>query len=258
MRVIVVTQARIGSSRLPGKVLKEIAGKTLLQIHLERLSQAHNIDKIIVATTMEPDVYKICDIARSLGIDFYQGSLNDVLDRYYNAVKELHPDLIVRVTSDCPLVDPIIIDEIVTFTLSKGLDYVSNSIIRTYPDGVDVEVFTFKSLEIAWKQAVLASEREHVTPYIWKNCDINGGQLFRGENFIHSKDLSAFRLTVDEPADLELIKTLVGPLGTGESWQVYVDYLISHPELVKINQGFQTNEGYLKSLERDVDFEAEQ
>lgn len=251
MSVIAVTQARFGSSRLPGKVLREINGKTLLQIHLERISRARSIDRVIVATTMEPEASGICSIAHSLGVGSYQGSLADVLDRYYNAVSALRPDWVVRITSDCPLLDPRIIDEIVTFALDGSFDYASNSIVRTYPDGMDVEVFSFGALEIAWKEAALPSEREHVTPYIWKNCDVNGGRLFRGGNFTYSRDLSAIRLTVDELPDFELVEILVNALGTDAPWESYVDYIHAHPHLLEINRQFQTNEGYARSLEKD-------
>lgn len=246
-----ITQARTGSNRLPGKVLKEIHGKTLLQIHLERLSHCKNIDHLIVATTTSEEDEKIYNFAKDRGFKSYRGSEDDVLDRFYQAAKPLKPDWIVRVTSDCPLLDPDLVDHVIDFARKKGVDYASNTIEANYPDGQDIEVFTFSALKKAWDHAQKSSEREHVTPYIRNHSDMMGGELFTAANFPSEQDYSKIRMTVDEPEDFELIKKLIHKLGTDRTWKEYTDYIIEH-NLGSMNQSIQRNEGYLKSLKEDV------
>ncbi|MBC9933800.1 cytidylyltransferase domain-containing protein [Chitinophaga qingshengii] len=251
MNIITVTQARIGSTRLPGKVLKTINGISLLQIHLERIGLAQKTNKIKVATTLETGAEAICEIAATLGVEYYQGNTTDVLDRFYHAVKEERPDYVVRVTADCPLIDPKIIDKVISFAVTNRLAYASNTMVTTFPDGMDVEVFTFDALEKAWKEAVLGSDREHVTPYIWRNSTFKGGEMFLSGNVTNEPDYGSLRLTVDEPADLELITKLITQLGSKAGWLDYVTYLEQHPELLRINSDIIHNEGYLKSLSND-------
>lgn len=235
MKVIAITQARYGSTRLPGKVLKEAVGKTLLSIHIERIRKAKNINQLIVATTMEPEADAIVDIATAYNCGVYRGSLTDVLDRYYQAAKTEFPDYVVRITSDCPLVDPVIIDSIITGCVTAGYDYASNVLIRTFPDGMDVEVFTFKALEQAWTEAVTLFDREHVTPYIWRNSTTKGETLFKSYDYTGTQDYSNIRLTVDEPADFQLMRHLVEHLGYEQPWQVYADYVTNHKKLLQTN-----------------------
>ncbi|MGX7668334.1 glutamate-1-semialdehyde 2,1-aminomutase [Flavobacterium pedocola] len=246
MKIIGVTQARIGSSRLPGKVLLEIEGKSLLAYHLERAKASVLVTDWRVATTDEKDSGKICDIAEEAGIRSYQGDLNDVLDRFYQAVKEENPEYVVRVTSDCPLIDAKLIDETVKFCLDNQLDYHSNQSQEAYPDGLDVEVFTFKSLEEAWKTATNVADREHVTPFIRRN----GKTKIADEKV--DKKYAALRITVDEASDFEVISHLVKALGAKEPWQVYADYLLQHKEIQSINHAILRNEGYMKSKFNEI------
>lgn len=251
MKIIAVTQARYGSSRLPGKVLKTVNGKTLLQLHLERILQSSKIDELIVATTVENEADAIETLAHKMGLKAYRGSINDVLDRFYQAVKNEQPDYVVRITSDCPLIDATVIDAVIEACLANNCDYCSNTINPTYPDGVDVEVMKFSALEKAWKEAVLTSEREHVTPYIWKNSTAKGGTLFKGISFENKQDYSGYRLTVDEAADFELISKLVTAIGDDKGWEEYVSYLDAHKELFEINAYIKRNEGLMKSFAQD-------
>ena len=251
MKVVTVTQARYGSSRLPGKVLKKIAGATLLEIQLRRASRSGLTNKLIVATTHEPESEEICNIAAQCGASCFKGSMDDVLDRYYQAVKNEQADYIVRITSDCPLVDPVLIDEIINHTITNKLDYCTNAQSGTYPDGMDVEVFTFAALETAWKEANVKSEREHVTPFIWKNSSICNNTRFKAEHYSYIKDYSKIRLTVDEEADFILIEKLINKMGTHISWLEYTEYLIQHPDVLAINADIIRNEGYLKSIQHD-------
>jgi len=244
MKVIAITQARYGSSRLPGKVLKTINGKKLLQIHLERAAKAKKIDKLIVATTIEKEAIEIVSIAEQLRLTAYRGSINDVLDRYYQAAKNELADYVVRITSDCPLIDPRLMDKIIEICIVGNYDYCSNTIHPTYPDGTDVEIFKFSALEKAWKEAIATSDREHVTPYIWRNSTAKGGTHFTSFNIKSDTDYSEYRLTVDENKDFELIEILVSEIGENKSWEEYVNFLHKNPAIFNINASIKRNEGY--------------
>ncbi|MCF0039116.1 aminotransferase class III-fold pyridoxal phosphate-dependent enzyme [Dyadobacter fanqingshengii] len=246
-KIIIVTQARVNSTRFPQKILKEINGETLLSIHLDRLKNSKIAQGVIVATTHEDKVEEIIKIAVAAGVGVYQGSTEDVLDRFYQSVKDELPDYVVRVTSDCPLIDPQLIDEVITLMIDSKVDYVANVIVESFPDGQDVEVFSFHALQTAWNKAVLTSDREHVTSFIRNNSNDNGQQLFTSKNLLSSKDYSSLRMTVDEPRDFTLIEKLVKDLGKTKTWIEYGNYIIENG-LNDINDNIIRNEGYLKSL----------
>jgi len=253
IKTILITQARKGSTRLPGKILKKVQGKQLLRIHLERLKKCKAVDKIIVATTTEAKDEEIANMVNNWGFDSFRGSENNVLDRYYQAVLDSNykPNWIVRITSDNPLIDPELVDQIIEFAQLNNVDYVSNVFENQYPDGQDVEVFKFSALEKAWKEAKLNSDREHVTPYIRNNSDVLGGNLFSAKNFPCEKDFSNIRMTVDEELDFKVIEKLVSNLGTEKSWREYTQYIIDN-KLSEINAKIIRNEGYQKSLKNDL------
>ena len=163
--------------------MKEIDKKSLLEIHLERLNQCNKISKIIVATTIKEDDQLIYKKAIDWGFSASRGSELDVLDRFYQSVKDENADWIVRVTSDCPLIDPVLVDEVIRFVQERDIDYGSNGLIEHFPDGQDVEVFKFSALKTAWENAKLLSEREHVTPYIRNNANGKGNNLFTSINY---------------------------------------------------------------------------
>ena len=250
LKTILITQARAGSTRLPGKVLKEIEGKSLLQIHLDRLKNCKNVNEIIVATTVKEEDNVIFEKAIEWGFTASRGSESDVLDRFYQAVKDKNPDWIVRVTSDCPLIDSVLVDEVITFVQVNDKDYGANILVENFPDGQDIEVFKFSALEKAWKEANLQSEREHVTPYIRNNSDYKGGILFSAVNYLCESDFSKIRMTVDESRDFDLIKILINKLGIDKSWKEYTDFIIDN-DLAKVNDQIIRNEGLLKSLKND-------
>lgn len=243
--ILAITQARVSSSRLPQKVLKKLGDKTVLGLHLERLKKSRKINKLVVATTFEKDIEPLLGIVRDSGVDFVQGSLDDVLDRFYQTAKKYSPDYVVRLTSDCPLIDPKLLDEMIEKFLKSGADYGSNCFKPTYPDGFDAEIFSFKVLEKAWKEATLKSDREHVTTYIRKHSI---DKIFSLEN---SENYSQYRLTLDNEEDYQLLQTLVRTIGTDKDWKTYTDYLIKHPELTKVNEHIKRNEGLTKSLNED-------
>lgn len=244
MEVLAITQARIGSSRLPGKVLKNIAGTTLLGIHLHRILRSKKISKLVVATTHENGVEAIVEVASKMSVQSYQGSLENVLDRFYQAAKPHTPKWVVRITSDCPLVDPVLIDTIIEKAVSLNVDYCSNTLQPTYPDGIDIEVFKFTALEKAWKEATLRSDQEHVTPFIYNNSTFKDKKLFTSFNYLNDENYGQVRLTVDEPYDYEVVKILVEKLGIDRDWKTYADYYLADPEIKKINEHIKRNEGY--------------
>ncbi len=248
--VLLVTQARMGSTRLPGKIFKKVGNDSLLSIHCDRLSKVKNADKIIVATTQSKEDTQVFEWALHNGYLSYAGSENDVLDRFYQAAKPYAPKWIVRVTSDCPLLDPVLVDEVIALAKDSKVDYCSNIIIENFPDGQDVEVFTFESLEKAWNEATLPSEREHVTPYIRNNINNKGLSLFTAKNFDCDGDYSAIRMTVDEEIDFQMISKLISDLGTDKRWKEYVDYMKLN-SLDNYNKDIIRNEGYIKSINND-------
>jgi spore coat polysaccharide biosynthesis protein SpsF len=193
----------MGSTRLPGKVLRDIEGKPMLEWVIERLKMSKLVDQIIVAVASGEENKSIVKLCKSHGVSIFIGSEEDVLDRYYQAAKKFNADVIVRITSDCPLIDPQIVDKVINVYLENKnkADYVSNTLHRTYPRGLDVEVFTFKSLERAWKKAKKPYQREHVTPYFYENP-----RLFRCLNVRNEENLSSMRWTVDEERDLKFVR----------------------------------------------------
>lgn len=247
VKIVGITQARIGSSRLPKKVLLKIKDKTLLEYHLERIKQSKIVNDWIVATTNEAESDAICDIATHLNLKSYKGNLNDVLDRFYQAVKDENADYVVRVTSDCPLIDAELIDETVQFCISNKLDYFSNVFEDKYPDGLDVEVFSYKMLEEAWRNAVLKADREHVTPYIRRKIDLSQ----YANDSIDAK-YSKIRITVDEVLDFNVIEHLIDTLGANQSWKIYADYILDNPKIKEINGSIIRNQGYMKSKFEEI------
>lgn len=235
MKVVCIMQARVGSSRLPEKVLKEIAGKTVLEHDVDRLKRVKRIDEIVIATTVEEKDYKIVDESKRLGVKFFRGSEEDVLSRYYFAAKENNADVVIRVTSDCPLLDSEITDDIIKFYLDNypKYDYVSNTLDRTYPRGLDTEVFSFKALEKAFNEAKEKFEREHVTPFIGGNNNV-----FSNYQFKDNEDNSHLRLTLDTDEDLELITEVYSELyDIDENFGLkdIVNLFKKRPELIDIN-----------------------
>ncbi|RCW77359.1 cytidylyltransferase domain-containing protein [Saliterribacillus persicus] len=209
MKVVAIIQARMGSTRLPGKVLKKVLDKPLLEYQIERVKRSKLIDEIVIATTTNEADELIIDFCERLSISYYRGSENDVLSRYYEAANIHKADVVVRLTSDCPVIDPVVIDTNIQYYLDNqtDFDYVSNTHKRTFPRGFDTEVFSFDALEAAFKKAELASEKEHVTPYIYQNPS-----QFRIGHVFGEDDHSDLRLTVDTKEDFLLIEKIIDVL----------------------------------------------
>lgn len=234
--IIAIIQARMGSTRLPGKVLEDILGKPLLQHVIERVRQSRLIDDLVVATTRNSKDLSILVLTKKLKIKSYRGSENDVLDRFYHAAKKYSADTVVRITADDPFKDPRIIDRIIKYFLTNRnrIDYVSNTIEYSYPLGLDVEVFTFKALKKTWEEARQAFQREHVTPYMRQNP-----QLFRLKNIKCRKDISQLRWTIDTNKDLEFAREVYKYLYRKKRYFLMSDILNllnKYPQLRRINQ----------------------
>lgn len=241
-----IIQARAGSIRLPGKVLLEVDGISLLEYQMKRVRQAKKIDKIVVATTNQKTDDKIEKLCKKINIDCFRGSEDDVLDRYYQC-SLLYPQYknIIRITGDCPLIDPVVIDNVITFFEKNKFDYASNVLSETFPDGMDVEIFTSNALHESAQKSKLGSEREHMTQYIIKN------KKFKKGNFAAENDWPHFRLTVDNPEDFEVVKFLIENSKPNASYLDYISLLTKNPKIMLKNMHIIRNEGLLKSLKKD-------
>lgn len=247
MNYLAMIQARCGSSRLPSKILKDIEGKTALEQMLGRVSRSARVDEIMVVTTINQEDISIVNLVSSLGYRVFAGSSEDVLDRYYQAAKLLHPEYVIRLTSDCPLFDWRVLDDAIDMMKPETDDLAMLS--ETFPDGQDLEILRFPVLERMWKEARLASEREHVTLYAKNHRDQFVFQDYR----CRLGNLNAERWTLDEAADLEMIRAVYKAFAprTDFSMEEICALLKKHPEIRAINQGLIRNEGLLKSLEND-------
>ena len=240
------------STRLPGKILSLLDGtNTSLSYTINQLRECKSLDKIVIATTNLEQDNIIETNAKTLGIDCFRGSSDDVLDRYYHCAKKFQINTIVRITSDCPLIDPQIVDQVIRKYQSEDYDYVTNTLSRSYPIGTDVEIFSFEILEKTWQKAILPSEREHVTLFI-RNKKLN----FKLGNLKNSKNLGHLRWTLDRVEDLNLIRKIVVKINKNPILMNDILNLFSlEPELIKINEHITQNEGMLKSLKKDDEFQ---
>lgn len=235
MKVGAIIQARMSSTRLPGKILKKVLGKSLLEYQIERIKRAKSIDQIIVATTINECDNPIVGLCQQMEIPCCRGSEEDVLSRYYEAALEFHIDAIVRLTSDCPLIDPDVIDKVVYYFLENAgrFDYVSNTLARTYPRGMDTEIMSLKALEAAYNHAAESADREHVTAYLYRNPE-----RFRLDSVRFQTDESRHRWTVDTPEDFQLIQKIITELYSTTprfTLQDVLEVIKKHPEWPEIN-----------------------
>jgi spore coat polysaccharide biosynthesis protein SpsF len=257
MRTFAVVQARLSSSRLPGKVLLDLGGKPMLQWVVERAARARSLEGVVVATTVDPSDDAVADFCRGRNIRCLRGSLHDVLDRYYQAALTLHADVVVRLTGDCPLIDPAVIDDTVqAFLEVPNADFAANRLPppfkRTYPIGLDVEVCSVGALERAWREGREPFHREHVMPYFYEDldCGPDAGMALRqicrsprGFKVVlvnHHPDYGVHRWTVDTAQDLELVRHILAHLrGDTFTWQDVLALIEREPELRQINAAVQ-------------------
>lgn len=250
--IYVIIQARMGSTRLPNKVLMDLEGNSILFHVINRLKNSQYIDEIIVATSLNKENQPIIDLCENLNIKSFMGSEEDVLDRFYKtglAYNLKDDDIIVRITADCPLIDVSVVDKVIELHMNEKNDYTTNTMPCTFPDGLDCEVLNFNVLKNMWKNACLSSEREHVTLYIRNHI-----HQFKVGNYENNIDLSHFRWTLDEKEDYEFIKNVYShlyPINSLFSTEDVLNLLKNEPNLTKINNKFERNEGLKKSLKND-------
>tara|TARA_B110000438_G_C15650258_1_gene579267 strand:+ start:201 stop:947 length:747 start_codon:yes stop_codon:yes gene_type:complete len=242
LNITALVQARMGSSRLYGKVMKKVCGKSLIELLLKRLSKSKLIKKIMVVTPKSNENDVLVKKIKSLGYETFRGKEKDVLDRFYQAIKKAKPEIIIRITGDCPLIDYKIVDKMIKLFKSKNYDYLSNNDPPTYPDGLDVEIFNFKSLNYAWKYSTKKYDREHVTPFIKRT------KKFKCKNIKHSKDYSDERITLDELKDFKLIKNIFQYFYPKIyfNWLEIINLKKKQPLWFKVNQNIERNEGSKK------------
>ena len=232
MNTLAIIQARMGSGRLPGKVLMDLAGESVLARVVRRLGRSREIDRIVVATTSATADDPIAQTCESLRVACFRGAEHDVLDRFYHAAHANAADVVVRVTSDCPLIDATVVDETIQLFRDQGADYASNVFPRTYPRGLDTEVFTLAALDRAWSDAPEPHQREHVTAFFYENP-----HKFRQASMTGVADFSRYRWTLDTPDDLELLRTIYSRFNGRDdfSWQEVIHLMEHEPELADLN-----------------------
>lgn len=244
----VMIQARSSSTRLPDKALKKIEGKPIIWHIINRAKKIKSAEQIIIITTRKKEDKIFLEIAKDNGVLGFQGSEKDLLERHYQCALKYNADPIIRITSDCPLIDPYIVEKMIQIYLKNNYDYVTNREPPTYPDGLDTEIFSFDALKKANRYAKLRSEREHVNPYIVKHP-----QKFKIFNYRYRKDLSHLRWTVDEKRDLKFVRQIYSRMKpkTLFSMNMVLKIIKKEPQIQQINQGINRNEGYAKSLKYD-------
>lgn len=255
MRTVAIIQARMGSSRLPGKVLLDIAGQPMLARVVARVRRATRLDDVLLATTTDGSDDRVAGFCNLMNISCTRGSLYDVLDRYYQAARQARADIIVRITADCPVIDPVLVDNCIQILLDGSYDFTCNRLPppwrRTYPIGLDTEVCTFAALEHAWMEANEPQHREHVMPYLYEGVELTCQNAcletglsplgFRVALLHHSADYGAYRWTVDTPEDLEFIRQVYARFPSHEdfSWLDVLDLVHREPKLTEINAGIR-------------------
>lgn len=248
IKKLCVIQARMASVRLFGKVLMEVGGASLLEYQINRVRRAKRIDKIMVATSVNKENDGIEKLCQKIGVECYRGSEDDCLDRYYQcSLKYPEYENILRVTADCPLIDPAVIDQTISFFEQSDYDYVSNALPgrETFPDGMDTEIFKKSVLHEVAEIAELPSDREEVNEYIFRD------KKYRKGNYAAPCDWSHFRLTVDEPADFEVVEFVIENSKATDGYLSYISLLTKHPEVMLKNINIKRNQGIFKTLEKD-------
>jgi spore coat polysaccharide biosynthesis protein SpsF len=236
VNIVAVVQARMGSTRLPGKVLKELGGESVLARVVERLRRSRSISEVVIATSLSPDDEAVVREAERLRVAIFRGSESDVLDRYFQAARAFHVEAVVRITSDCPLIDAEVTDNTVRAFLNEQPDYASNALERTYPRGLDTEVMSVDALTRAWRTAKQPYEREHVTPFMYEHPE-----LFKVLSVTNDADFSSHRWTLDTAEDLEFVRAVYERFGNRSNftWRDVLDLVEREPALSQLNCSVQ-------------------
>lgn len=255
MRTVGIIQARMNSTRLPGKVLYELAGLPMIAFMITRVRRVSDIDEVVLATGDGAENDGLDAIGTRLGVQVFRGSEDDVLSRYLGAAKASEADVVVRLTGDCPLADPGVISTVINHRSEHSLDYCCNVKPPSWPDGLDVSVFTFETLALAAQEARLRSEREHVVPWMWKESSLENGERLHAGNVSAPHDMSAARWTVDDARDYIMLRTLADTMGNDRlldaGWSEIMDCIAAQPEIAELNAGIERDEGLTRSRAAD-------
>jgi len=251
MTIGCIIQARMGSTRLPGKVLMEvIEGKPVLYYVINQLKYCKSFEKLIVATSILPEDDKIVQFCVDNDVNYFRGDSKNVLDRHYRCAEKFSLSTVIRMPSDKPLLDPEVVDKVVKIFNKNSYDYVTNFLPQTFPSGTDVEVLSFDSLKKSWEKAILPSEKEHVTNYIYNHRDD-----FRIFNVVNSENLSNFRWAVDRIEDLRLVREIVSKIRKNPILiKDILELFKNEPNLIEINKQVDGNESNIKSEKEDKEF----
>ncbi len=253
--IVAIIQARLNSTRLPGKILKKINGISFLELQLKRLKKCKKITKVVLAFPDNSSSNPLINLAKKLGCTYFLGSEINLLSRYYNAAKSVKADYIIRLTSDCPLLDFTLIDNMITLILRKKYDIVTNVLPPSWPDGLDVNIFTKELLIDAYNNANLLSDKEHVVPWMWKNSNLKNGKLYRGYNYKSANNYTNYRWTLDNQLDLNFFSQISAKLSLKKleaiSTRELIDFFKKNKSLIKINADNIRDSGYIDSLKKD-------
>jgi spore coat polysaccharide biosynthesis protein SpsF (cytidylyltransferase family) len=251
VRTVAIIQARIGSSRLPGKVLYELAGLPMIGFMAKRVQRIPGLDELVLATGEGERNDPLADIAQGLGIAVFRGSEDDVLSRFHDAAEANSADIVVRLTGDCPLADANVISDVLQHRAEHEFDYCTNVKPPSWPDGLDVSVFTMKTLRRAAAEAQLPSEREHVVPWMWKMSSLEDGSLLTAGNVTAPEDYSAARWTMDDAKDYLMLRSLAETMGSEAlltaGWREIMNCISEHPEIAAMNAGAIRDAGLAQS-----------
>ena len=245
--IVAIVQARMGATRLPGKVLKEIGGTSILEFQIDRIRRSGLVEEVVVATSCEPQDQEIVEYCKFHGINWFVGSENDVLSRYHDCAVERLASTVVRLTADCPFIDPVIIDRVISLRQTSGADFAANTVppeTSDWPDGSDVEVFSMQALSEAHREAKTCAEREHVTFFFWKNIDRD---RFRTVQLSNTEDWSKYRFALDYPEDYEVVVKIFSELRRREQFgyaHEVIQVLKDHPKIATLNDKYYFGIGW--------------
>ena len=258
-KVIAIIQARMNSKRLPGKVLKLINDRTFIELIIRRLERSQLIDDIVIALPANESSHPIIKLLKSININYSLGDEHNLISRYLKAAKAFNADYIIRITADCPFVDPDIIDNMIKKILSSELDFITNVIPPTWPDGLDITIFSMKTLLKTNKYASLNSDKEHVVPWMWKNSNLKNKNILKAFNYIAPVDMKKHRWTLDTKEDYDFFnktaKKLSWNMLVEMTWKNFIDFYKNNNNLSLLNAGNKRDEGYKTSIEKDQNIE---
>ena len=258
-RVIAIIQARMNSERLPGKVLKLINGRTFIELIIRRLERSNLIDDIVFALPDNQSSHPIISLLKSININYHLGDEHNLVSRYLEAAKAHNADYIIRITADCPFVDPDIIDNMIKKILSNKLDFITNVFPPSWPDGLDITIFSIKTLLKTNKYASLNSDKEHVVPWMWKNSNLKNKNMLKAFNHIAPMDMRKYRWTLDTKEDYDFFnktaKKLSWDMLVEMTWEGFIDFYKNNHNLSLINKKNKRDEGYKISLDKDQNIE---